>query len=236
MKKFSKQLLTLFLILSLTLTQSISVFANPKNNNNTPTNNSVLIVNNGIYINGSYYSQEEFEQLLDTAIPMPQKRQPKTAIGIATGAYFIPGIAAGAYFIPGIGQVLITATGVIIIGGVIIQAGSWTYNTVIQWLNAKKDNKKTKDKSVKDKIDKVLGGKRKIKDSSNTIYEGNGGMNSAKNDFNKLDPKNQKTYPNGTIVGELSDGTKVNLRGKSSDGRITIEIQGNWHIKIRYNQ
>lgn len=136
MKKFSKQLLTLFLILSLTLTQNISVFANPtKNNTNTPTNTSVLIVNNGIYINGSYYSQEEFEQRLDIAIPMPQKRQPKTAIGIA----------AGSYFIPGIGPFIITAAGVIILGGVVVEAGSWTYNTIQKWLQKRAFNKSAED-------------------------------------------------------------------------------------------
>ena len=33
-------------------------------------------------------------------------------------------------------------------------------------------------------------------------------------------------YPNGTKVGKLPDGRKVNVRTKSSDGCPTLEIQG----------
>lgn len=129
MKKFSKKILTLFLIISIIFNPSSSVFASNMKNNNT-----ILVVNDGIYIKGSYYSQEEFGKLLDTAIPITQKRQSRSAIAIGgVGSYFVSAGIAGSYFIPGIGEVLITVTGVIIIGGVIIKSGSWVYNKVVNW-------------------------------------------------------------------------------------------------------
>lgn len=221
MRKKFKKVLSLLIVFVMVFSINTVTFASSSEQLGS---NSVVIEENGIYINGNYYTQDEFKLLLDTAqkIDRPTDRM--------AGA-----LVAGTWFIPGIGEVVITAAGVITVAGVVAKAGSWIYNEVVQWLNAKKEDKNTKDKSVKDKIDKVLEGKKKIKDSSNKIYEGSGGKNGAKNDFNKLDPKNKKTYSNGTVVGELSDGTKVNLRDHSSDGRITIEIQGKWKIKIRYN-
>jgi len=67
---------------------------------------------------------------------------------------FAIGAAAGLYFIPGIGQILLTATGVLVIGGVTIAAGSWLYNQVAAYFaeksyeKAKKDGAKTENHST----------------------------------------------------------------------------------------
>jgi len=67
-------------------------------------------------------------------------------------------------------------------------------------------------------------------------YEKPGGMEQANKDFNRLGPKNIQEYPNGTRVGDLPGGGKVNVRPISSDGRPTLEIQkGTKIIKFRYN-
>lgn len=72
------------------------------------------------------------------------------------GGYQTFAIAAGAgvYFIPGIGQIAITVTGALIVGGVTIAAGSWVYNKVSAYFaerayeKAKKNGAKTKNHST----------------------------------------------------------------------------------------
>ncbi len=63
-----------------------------------------------------------------------------------------------------------------------------------------------------------------------------GGYAQAEEDFDNLDPANVKNIPYGK-TGILGDGRKINVRSRSSDGRVTLEIQssrGNSLIKIRY--
>ena len=45
-------------------------------------------------------------------------------------------IPAGVYFIPFIGEVLIEATGAIIVAGAVVAVGSWLYNTIMDWLSS----------------------------------------------------------------------------------------------------
>lgn len=201
-----KKIFLLFIVFSVFLETNVNIIVFANSIQNT----------NNILTN----SKKEFKNVQDNFV----EKTPRISGTLITGSYFIPGL----------GEVIITVTGVVIVAGVVVKVGSKTYNKVIKWLNEKEADEAKK--KTKDKIDKVLKGKRKIKESSNTIYEGTGGNNGAKKDFNKLEPKNKKTYPNGTVVGELPDGTKVNLRKHSSDGRTTIEIQGKWKIKIRYNR
>lgn len=98
--------------------------------------NSVVIEENGIYINGNYYTQDEFELLLATAqkIDRPTDRM--------AGA-----LVAGTWFIPGIGEIVITTAGVITVAGVVAKAGSWIYNTVHKWFQ-----KRAFDKSAEEAI------------------------------------------------------------------------------------
>lgn len=96
-------------------------------------NSNVIVSNEGVSINGVYYSKEEFEQLLDQAIEQQSLETPHKSSGFQTQA--IPALVAGSYFIPGVGQVLITATGAIIVGGAIISGGTWLYNTISNWFS-----------------------------------------------------------------------------------------------------
>ncbi|MFS0878981.1 hypothetical protein [Metabacillus niabensis] len=111
---------------------------------------------------------------------------------------FAIGAAAGVYFIPGIGQVALTVTGAIVIGGATIAAGSWLYNKVSAYFSKKAaeeaaekipnslkssdmkvDLKKFKDKNGKTPADRTSGtftnGKWVItKDTSGHLgYNGN---------------------------------------------------------------
>lgn len=106
-------------------------------------------------------------------------------------------------------------------------------------VDAKKEAEaQAKKKESEQRIKDVLKGKKKDrKTSGNTnIYEGEGGMEAAQKDFDKLNEG--KTDKRGeTTIGQLPDGTKINVRSQSSDKRVTLEIQGKgqFKIKIRYN-
>lgn len=104
----------------------------------------------------------------------------------------------------------------------------------------KKEQEKKKAESEK-RIKDVLKNKKKDEKNSGTtkIYKGRGGYEQAKKDFNKLNQGKSTSYPNGTTVGELPDGTKINVRPGSSHvsgNKPTLEIQGKgqFKIKIRY--
>lgn len=98
--------------------------------------------------------------------------------------------------------------------------------------------KKNKSKESQEKVNEVLKDKKykgKTHGQTNT-YEGKGGYEKANRDFNRLNKGKTKTYPNGTKVGKLPDGTSINVRPKSSKvsgDRPTLEIQGKGRLKIK---
>ena len=70
-------------------------------------------------------------------------------------------------------------------------------------------------------------------------YESNiKGNDAAKADFDAMNPTNIRTYPNGTIVGDLPDGTTININPSTTlKGRPSLEIYDpvtGKSIKIRY--
>lgn len=66
-------------------------------------------------------------------------------------------------------------------------------------------------------------------------WEKSGGQAQADEDFDNLGPTNVRPIPGGR-AGTLPDGRSVNVRGSSSDGRPTLEIQdGKNRIKVRYS-
>lgn len=66
-------------------------------------------------------------------------------------------------------------------------------------------------------------------------WEKSGGQAQADKDFDNLHPTNVRPIPGGR-TGTLPDGRSVNVRGSSSDGRPTLEIQdGSNRIKVRYS-
>lgn len=87
----------------------------------------VTVTDTGLYIGGVFYTQQEFTEAMNHAIflnPVSELAGTNRAAAVA-----------GVYFIPGIGQIAIAATGVIIVGGVAIAAGSWLWNTITSWLS-----------------------------------------------------------------------------------------------------
>ncbi|WP_248613634.1 hypothetical protein [Mobiluncus mulieris] len=87
----------------------------------------------GISINGVFYTRQEFTEALEHAILISAS----PSEGISTRAAVAVG--AGIYFVPGIGQVVIAATGAIIVAGLVVVAGTWAWNAVTNYL-AERDN------------------------------------------------------------------------------------------------
>lgn len=154
MKK-SYKVLSCVLVSSLMLSNTIPAMAAENGEVETVSNvtqtASIQVDDSGITINGVYYTPEEFEELLDTAEPIdsPKPRVQTRSVAIA-------GAAAGAYFIPGVGEVLIAATGAVIVGGVAITAGNWAYKKIVSYF---KEHTKNKRKSTHDKHTKPRPGR-----------------------------------------------------------------------------
>ncbi|MFJ5766787.1 hypothetical protein ACIP9C_15655 [Lysinibacillus sp. NPDC093210] len=99
----------------------------------------------------NYYSEEEIIYIPESYLN-PNHPDSLGTVGYSGNdliqSYAIAA-AAGIYAIPGIGQVTITVTGAIIIGGAVIMAGSWLYNQVSVYFS-KKAAEKAADKIPND--------------------------------------------------------------------------------------
>ena len=154
MKK-SYKVLSCVLVSSLVLSNTVPIMA-AENGDATIVSSatqtaSIQVDNSGITINGIYYTPKEFEKLLDTAVPIKASNS-----GVQTYSIAIAGAAAGSYFIPGVGEVLIAATGAVIVGGVAISAGSWAYKKIVSYF---KEHTKNKRKSTHNKHTKPRPGR-----------------------------------------------------------------------------
>lgn len=110
---------------------SISVLANEQDN--TTLNHSsetIIVTDTELIINEHSYTEQELIALLETATPQPQI-QPRSALAIGGASAY-----AGSYFIPGVGQVLLAATGVVVIAGVTIYATHWAAKAITNFFNS----------------------------------------------------------------------------------------------------
>ena len=124
------------------------------------------------------------------------------------------------------------------LGKLVIGTVKKTTNALVN--QASKISNKVKNYLASKRVDRVLGNKTH---TNNTARVRNyqspiTGNEAARADFNSLNPTNVRTYPNGTKVGNLSDGRVVNIHpSSSSNGVPTLEIFNpttNIRIKIRY--
>ncbi|EAE0901572.1 hypothetical protein Y136_03280 [Listeria monocytogenes] len=156
-KKVLVKIVASLLVLSITLTGFPLSFINhelfetvaladevSKESSNEKVSKPVVVTNDDLIINGKKYNEEELKALLDQTVSI----QPRM-IG-----------AAALYFVPGVGQVALTATGVIILGGVTIGAGHWAYKTIKNYF---KEHTKNKRKSTYNKHTKPRPGRQNEK-------------------------------------------------------------------------
>ena len=205
MKKLRK-LLAMLLALVMLVSTNLTAFASSTSdavytNTNSESNGNVLVTDTGIYINGNYYSQEQFIQLLDTA---QEVQIPQTRSAVA--------LVAGTWWIPGVGEVVITATGVIIVGGAVIASGTWIYNAVTDWfaqraeISAAKSNIPSR---LKDGNGNVKVGDFNQKVSGKTAYKEKGGWTIEKDTAGHGGRKWKLKNKSGDRVASLDENGKV---------------------------
>jgi hypothetical protein len=142
-KKIITFLLVFVMMVNASLTALASTQTSTYSNTSSKVNNTVIVTDKGVTINGVYYTQEEFIKLLDTAYETTSQVRPAV----------VGELIAGTWWIPGVGEVVITAAGVIVVAGVVVTAGSWIGKTVAKWFankaiqqayeNAKENGEKT---------------------------------------------------------------------------------------------
>lgn len=79
---------------------------------------------------------------------------------------------AGVYFIPGIGQIAITATGAVIVGGLAIKGGSYLYNQISAYFSKKTAEKAAEEIPKKLKTSDMKVDLSKFKDKNGNTPEG----------------------------------------------------------------
>ncbi|MEG6570414.1 polymorphic toxin type 35 domain-containing protein [Thermoanaerobacterium thermosaccharolyticum] len=171
MKNLTRKIVSFILMILMVSNIGISAFASENESSSKNANIdkcNIVITDDGVYINDVYYTQEQFVKLLDTAVVVDKtelkddtikNNSAMRSVGVqsATGA-----LIAGTWWIPGVGEVVITAAGVVIIGGTVIAAGTWLYKKVVDWFEARAEEKII-DKALKD-LDGQPNKQRHIKD------------------------------------------------------------------------
>lgn len=138
MKKINR-LLTILLVFVMLISTTTTAYAksmtSTENANTTSKfSRKIIVTKTGVYINSVYYTKKQFVQLLNKS----QKNK-------MNQTYYAAGIVAGTWWIPGVGEVVITAAGVVIVAGVVIQVGSWLYNVIKKWFEDMAFNESAED-------------------------------------------------------------------------------------------
>lgn len=209
MKKV-RRLLTMLLALVMLVSTNLTAFASSATtdptltSSNSDSNGNVIVTDTGIYINGTYYTQEQFTQLLETAQEVKTPQTPQTRSAAA--------LIAGTWWIPGVGEVVITAAGVIIVGGTVIAAGTWIYNTVSSWFAQRAEIAAAKaniPSRLKDGNGNVKVGNFDQKVSGKTAYKEKGGWTIEKDTAGHGGRKWKLKNKSGNRVASLDGNGKV---------------------------
>lgn len=123
--KIWKKVTALVLSLAVTLSASATVLAQAPSIKEGHVTTTASVTNDGICINGKYYTKVQFKHLLNKA----QKTETVQPYDLGDAGALI----AGTWWIPGIGEVIVTTAGLVIVAGVIYEVGTWVYDTVTQW-------------------------------------------------------------------------------------------------------
>lgn len=142
MKNYKKYI-SFILVFCIMLTTFGSFSFAEQNLGQVSVRETLEITEDGVYINNVYYTQEEFGYLLDNAEVIETGSNNSNNNDIIAPMSLV--LAAGTYYIVGIGTVVVTELGKIIVAGVIVKAGSWMYDKIMNWFKVRAFNKSAED-------------------------------------------------------------------------------------------
>lgn len=222
MKKILTKILSIALAITIVVS-SLETTASAKESVNQRFSNSIqktqiTYSSKTVTINNKTYTKSDIDRLLNTAIKLDTSAKlnnsVKSSISYLSGERTRAAVAAaGAYFIPGVGQVLITVTGVVIVGGVVISLGSWLGKKISKWFSTQKEIENAK-KKIPSRLKKSNGNldlSKFNKNKKNKKYESKGFSISKDNSehkgpgwkvFNKSGDRIATVDSNGKVVGK----------------------------------
>ena len=121
-------------------------------------------------------------------------------------------LVAGTWFVPGVGEVIITATGVILISGVAVEVGSWVYDAVTDWFAKQAEIKEAKaniPSRLKDGDGNVKVGDFNQPVSGKTAYKEKGGWTIEKDTAGHGGRKWKLKNKKGDRIASLDENGKV---------------------------
>ena len=209
--RYTRKILVILLVISILASSNLQS-VNAGTNNETVRSSKycdsskyekILVVQNGVYIKGKYYSITQFDSLLEKAYSVSNNK--KDVATLCSAGVLV-------YAIPGIGQVLLTATGVLIIAGVTISAGTWLYKKIKKWIN-KKNIEKQEINEAKSKIPS------RLKDK-------NGNVNLGLFNQNVKGSKSKKEKGGWTIDKDTAGHKGSRWKLKDKKGNRTASLDG----------
>lgn len=190
-----KKIVSLLLAFVMTFGLCTNAFAATASNQ-SGEEEQVVITDNGIYIGEDYYTKDQFIQSLNMAQEVETDQMGPQRAAVA-GSVALGKLAAGTWYIPGVGKIVVTAAGVILLAGAVVEVGSWVYNAVVEWFA---------NKAFDDSAEKALNGLDENKQNhilKNKLHK-NG--HSWKNIFNGKDPNWNQLKP--ILLKVLKDGAE----------------------------
>lgn len=128
---------------------------------------------------------------------------------------------AGSFFIPGVGQAVITAAGVIIVGGAVVSAGSWLGKKVSSWVQNYKFNS-----SAEKAVNKAGRDKNKVNHIMNPKHNWNKFFRNPK--WNNIAPILTKVLKDGSERWERANiyVRKLYYKGQTVEVRFIKDSNG----------
>lgn len=179
---------------------------------------SVIVTDSGFSVGGRYYTKAEFEKVIENSLRIESSLEVKNDSLDTSRQRRMAGIgiAAGTYFVPIVGIVVITVAGALLISDVVVDASSWMYETVTNYLSTAKMRKIAKIKAkipsrIRDENGDVDLGSfdQKVNGQKRVAYKEKGGWTIEKDNTQHGGRKWKLKNKSGGRVASLDENGKV---------------------------